>query len=160
MNFGSALIGVIIIAIIAIPFVFDYRSRKNKTKALLQSIKNLASQHNGNITQYEICSDFVIGLDANSKFVFFLKQKKNEAVTQIIDLSEVKSCAVDKKVRTLNNDNGNFSLTDKVELSFTPKNPEAGITKFELYDDKANMQISGEIQLANTWSKQINDLIK
>jgi hypothetical protein len=160
MDWGTALVGLIMILICIIPFVIMYYNRVKKENRMLHSLNEIAQQHNCKIGQHEFCGDYVIGIDENRNFVFFFKQKKEEAISQFIDLSEIQTCQMVKKTRNVKNDIGNLSIIERVELSFTPTNKNKGETRFELYDEEIHMQLSGELQFVDKWTKQINDRLK
>lgn len=160
MDWGTAIIGLIAILICIVPFVSMYYNRVKKENKMLHTLTENAQQQNCNTSQHEFCGDFVIGIDENRNFVFFFKQKKEEAVSQFIDLAEIQTCQVVKKTRNAKNDNGSLGFIQRVELSFTPTNKNKAETRFELYDEEINMQLSDELQFAAKWNKQINDRLK
>lgn len=160
MDWGTAIVGLISILICIIPFVIMHYNRVKKENKMLLSLKENAQQHNCNISQHEFCGDFVLGIDESRNLVFFFKQKKEEAISQFVDLAEIQTCQVVKKTRNVKNDVGNLSIIERVEFSFTPTNKNKGETRFELYDEKTNMQLSGELQFVDKWTKQINNRLK
>jgi len=160
MDWGTAIVGLISILICIVPFVIMYYNRVKKENKMLQSLNEIAQQHNCKIGQYEFCGDYVMGIDENRNFVFFFKQKKEVAISQFVDLSEIQTCRMVKKTRNVKNDIGSLGFIERVELSFTPTNKNKGETKFELYDEEINMQLSGELQFVDKWTKQINDRLK
>ncbi|MBX2928524.1 MAG: hypothetical protein KF852_11860 [Saprospiraceae bacterium] len=160
MDWGTAIVGLISILICIVPFVIMYYNRIKKENKMLQSLNEIAQQHNCKIGQHEFCGDFILGIDENRNFVFFFKQKKEEAISQFVDLSEIQTCQAVKKTRNVKNDIGSLGFIERVELRFTPTNKNKGETKFELYDEETNMQLSGELQFVDKWTKQINDRLK
>jgi hypothetical protein len=160
MELGSAIIGSILLAIFIVPIVIMHYNRVKKENKTLQSLNEIALQHNCKINQHESCGDFVIGLDENRNFVFFFKQKKEKAIFQFVDLSDIQTCQVIKKTRTVENKNENVVITKRVEIIFFPTNKSKGETKFELYDEETNILLSGELQFVDKWCKLINDRIK
>ena len=83
-------------------------------------------------------------------------KKKEEAISQFVDLAEIQTCQVVKKTRNVKS----LGFIERVELSFTPTNKNKGETRFELYDEETNMQLSGVLQFVDKWTKQINDRLK
>ena len=160
MDLVSAIIGAILLSIFIVPLVILNYNRVRKENIKLQSLNEFALHHNGKISQHEFCGDFVIGFDENRKYVFFFKQKNEAVISQFVDLSEILNCQVIKKTRTIETKNENLVIMERIELSFVPTNKSNEETRFELYDDETNMQLSGELQLVDKWSKQINDLLK
>lgn len=160
MDLESALIGAIITAICISPFVIMYFNRVKKEKKTLETLKKSALQQNGNIHQHEFCGDFVLGLDEKQKFVFFLKKKKENTISQFVNLNEIQSCKIVKQTGSNNNSTGNAGRIERIELSFAFANKANGDLRFELYDEDINMQLNGELQFAEKWAAQINDSLK
>ncbi|NPV51826.1 MAG: hypothetical protein HPY60_11635 [Candidatus Methanofastidiosum sp.] len=160
MDWGSAIIGLIIILICILPIGILYYKRVKKENKMLQSLNEIAQQHNCKIGQYEFCGNYVIGLDEDRNFAFFFKQKKEDAISQFVDLSEVQLCQVVKKIKNIRNDIGSLSYVERLGLSFIPKNSSKRETIFELYDVEINMQLSGELQFAEKWANQLNTRLK
>ncbi|MFA5432545.1 MAG: hypothetical protein WC319_06685 [Candidatus Paceibacterota bacterium] len=153
MDWGTAIVGLIMLLICIVPFVIMYYNRKKKENKMLQSLNEIAKPHNCKISQHEFCGDYVMGIDESRNFVFFFKQKKEEAISQFVDLSEIQICQVVKKAIST------YS-TQRLELVFLPTNKSKTETKFELYDEEVNTQLSGELQFVDKWAKQINDRLK
>lgn len=160
MDWGTALIGLIVILITLLPFVVMYYNRVKMVNKMLHALNENARHHNCKINQHELCGDFILGIDENSKFVFFFKQKKEEDISLFVDLTKIQSCMVGTKTKHLKNDSGSHSKVEQVELSFVPTQNGKEATKFELYDVEKNYQLSGELQIADKWSKLINVHIK
>ncbi len=160
MDLETAIVGLISILICIIPFAIMHYNSVKKENKILKSLKENAQKQNCNISQYEFCGDYVMGIDESRNFVFFFKQKKEKAISQFVDLAEIQTCQVVKKTRSVKNDIGSLDVVERVELSFTPTNKNNAETRFELYDDEVNMQLSGELQFVDKWTKQINDRLK
>lgn len=160
MDLGVTIIGAILIAICIVPIILMGRNRKKTEKKAFQSLINIANQQSCIINKHEICGDFVLGIDENRNFVFFFKQKKEEAISKFVDLSEVHICQAVKKTRNVKIDKENHSIIERVDLSFILTNKNKGEVKFELYDEEINTQLSGELQFVEKWAKQINDRLK
>ena len=160
MDLGTIIIGVIIIAICTLPFVYMHYNRVKKENKTLQTLKELAKQHNCEISQHEFCGDFVLGIDKIRNFVFFLKQKDDGAMAQFVDLAEVQMCQTLKKIRTIQAEYETVTVIERIELSFFPNQKNQSETKLELYDDHITIRQSGELQFADQWSKEINECLK
>ncbi|QWX82637.1 hypothetical protein H0I23_09165 [Cellulophaga sp. HaHaR_3_176] len=159
MDLGSAIIGSIFFVICIAPFSYIYFKGVKTKNNMLRSLNKIAQQHNSKISKHEVCGDFIIGLDEKTNFVYFLKQKKEETISQFVNLSEVQNCQAVKSTRNIKMKDKNVTVTDRVELAYMPINKDKVETKFELYRE-GGMQLNGEIQLVDAWSKQINNLIR
>jgi hypothetical protein len=161
MDTGSVIVGAIIIAICIIPFVIMYYKRVIKENKMLQSLREVAQkQHNCKISQHEFCGDFVLGIDEDRDFVFFFKKKKEETISQCVDLADVRACQAIIKTGTVKTNKESVVITERVELGFMPANKSKTETRFELYGEETNMQLSEELQFVEKWSKQINERLK
>lgn len=158
MDFGTSIVGLIFILICIIPFVLINRARLKKNKQLLQSLNEKAQQHNCKITKHELCGDFILGIDEQKNRLVFLKNTKEEANLQFVDLNEIKACQIIKKFR--NNGTENSIVPEHIEFCFNSKDKNKAEIHFELYDEYVNMQLSGELQFAEKWLKQINERLK
>lgn len=160
MDWLTAIVGLISMLLFVVPFVIMYYNSKKKENNMLLRLKENAQQNECKISQHEFCGNFVLGIDEGRNFVFFFKKKKEEAISQFIDLAEIKSCHVVLKTRNSDNDKGNHSIIERVELSFSPKNISKGEVRFELYDEEINMRLNGELQFVDKWANQINDRLR
>lgn len=156
MDWGTAIFGLLSMLAIIVPFVIIHYKKEKKRNNMLHTLKETAQQHQGNISQHEFCGDFGFGIDEVRSFVFFLKQKQAEVISQFIDLREIQSCRIEKKTRDTHQSSSLNSIL-KLDLCFLPANHGKTETRFELYDEAINRQLSGELQFADKWSKQIND---
>lgn len=157
MDLGVTLIGVLTVALCAMPFIITYRSRKKKEKQFLLSLNEIAKQHDCIITQYEVFGNFTIGIDESKNFVFFVLNAQEELKQQqYVDLSTIKTCEITK----------NHRLTSKKEkvidrlslnLDFVDKSKPNVILDF--YNSDVSYQLNGEIQLAEKWNKLINTML-
>lgn len=159
MEIGSTIVGTIIIIICIAPFVVMYHNQRKKEKIMLQSLNQIAQQHNCSISQHEFCGAFVLGIDNVRNFVFFLLQDK-EVISQFVDLSEIQTCRAEKKARSSKNTMGELSLIERIELCFIPANKNKAEIKLPIFDEESNLKLSSELQFVDKWSKQINDRLK
>jgi len=161
LDWGTAIIGLATLVICALPFVFDYRSRSKKIKYLKLSLTKLAEQHNCEVNQYEYCSNFILGIDESRKSLFFVKKPKTEVgFFQYINLEEIQKCEVVKKTKNVKTNTENLTIIERIEMSFQPSNKNKAEQKVGLFDKEKDMQLNGELQFVDKWSKQIKDLLE
>lgn len=154
MNTGTLIIGAIMIAICVLPIVLIYRSRKNTEKKLIQSLNNLAEKQHCKVSNLETWSNSAIGIDETTNMLFFYRQIKEKEIARNIKLSEISKCMVHNTNRNIKE--GNYSITEKIELVLSPKtkgNPDIAL---EFYDAEISAQLSGEPQLAEKWARNIS----
>lgn len=160
MDLGSTIVGAIIIIICIVPFILMSQSIKKRKRQMLQSLTKIATQHYCQITQYEFCGDFIIGIDKIKNFVFFYKKLKDKEVEQFIDLDNIQNCKVINLNRTITNKDGNHKVIDKLALDFIPISKDKTEITLEFFNSDVSIQFSGELQSIEKWSKLINDQLK
>ena len=156
MDLGNIILGTIILTICIGPLVLLYFKSVNTNTKMLQSLKEIAQQHNCSISKHEFCNNFAIGLDENNNYAFFFKQIEKDSISQFVNLSEFKDCKAVKRTSFTKVKDENITFFEKIELKFIPKNKSQAETTFELYTPE-NRQLSGELQLVDKWSTQINE---
>jgi len=154
MDLESAIVGAIVIALCIVPLIIIIWSRKKREKQLLNYLTNTANQHNSQITQYDFCGDFVIGMDEAKNYIFFSKMSKDKVDNMAIDLAEIQKCRM-VKYRNQNNQ----ALIERLDLNFTPVAKNKPMVNLAFFDAAVNIQLNGELQLIEKWSKTINDRI-
>ncbi len=158
LDFGTLSIGILAVIICVLPFVVDYRSRKKKENNLLQPLKKFAQQQNAQISEYEVCKNFIIAIDKKENSFFFYKEEKDNIISQFIDLDTIQTCQVITAHKTMTNAKGNYKVVAKLELSFISNSKTERIIEF--FDADISPQLNGEIQLIEKWNKLINKQLK
>lgn len=160
MDLGSISIGAILLAICIVPFILMSRGRNKIKKQLLQSLNGTAKQHNCQISQYEFCGDYLIGIDEVKNVAFFHKHSKDSVIEQFVDLANFKNCKIINLSRLITNKEGNYKIIDKLKLSLMPilnNNPEMIL---EFFNSDINAQLYDELQSIEKWSRIINERLK
>ena len=100
MEPGIIITTLVILALIFAPFIAMYiRSRAKRNTKIVQ-LKDFAISHNSKISSYEYCKNFVIGIDENTKNLFFIKTIKDEISEQAIDLKSIQWCKITNSSRS------------------------------------------------------------
>jgi hypothetical protein len=159
MDTTNIILGAIFLAICIVPFVIMQRSRGKSKNTMMNAIKNIAKDLGLTIGEYEYGSDFIISMDRDNKYVMFCKLNIELTEVKHAKLSEIQSCKVLRSTKSIKTESQNISVTDRVALSVMPASKSLSEISFELYHDVKNMQLNGEIQLAEKWSALINDRI-
>lgn len=157
MDVGSFALGAILVALCIAPFVAIHYHKRKLNSALLDVIKEEAASRHCQISRFEFCGDFVLGVDDEKNTLFFHKDTKDETVTEFVDLHHIKSCKPEKKVRSINANNQRSQIIERLDLVFIPKNGDDPIVRFELYDESTGGQLSGELQFLEEWAVKIQD---
>lgn len=154
LDFGTLAIGILSLIALIFPFVLDYRSRKKKENNLLQPLRKMAEQQNFQLNEYEVCNNFVIGIDKMKNMFFFHSEGKDNSISKFIDLSIIENCKVITSHKTISNS----KVINKVELSFIDKNKTEQTV--DIYNADGIFRLNGEIQLANKWCQIITNQLK
>ena len=152
MELGTTLIGIICVAICAMPFVLTNRSKKAIVKRQLIVLKDLATQHNNTITQNEINSFYAIGIDETKKSVSFILKGETEVEQQFVDLSTIKSCEIVSITKSKH--------MDRLYLKLTPIDKTKSEVILEFFNADVSYQLGEELQSIEKWNKIINNLLK
>lgn len=157
MDFDSLILGVAFILICASPFVLIYFNGKKTEKRTLQLLSRFATQNNSKLSQSESCGDFAIGLDETLKRLLFVKKNSDNDVSVCIDLNQMEACI--PNTTRIPSKNTTPTIT-YVGLGLVPQGNKGKETTLIFYDERINTQLTGELQLAEKWSKNINSLLK
>jgi hypothetical protein len=157
MELRIAAIGLVSVALCAMPFVVTSRSRKTKEKEMMSSLNDIANKHNCQITEHEIFGHYAIGVDAQKKFVFFISKSGEVLNQQYADLSTIKTCEIANIGKSYARKD---KVTEQLLLNLFPKNTNNEDVVFEFYNAAVNFQLSGEFQSIEKWNRTINNLLK
>ena len=151
MNIEITIIGAILVALCALPFVYFGMSKKNKEKKAIQALKDIASQHQSTITTFEINGEFIIGLDETTKTLFMGKHFEGQVTNKVLQLSDVIGCSVEKHYKNY----GKQQVVERLGIRFITKKGNASDEYWELFNANETYQLSGELQLADAWVSRI-----
>lgn len=159
-EWGTAIIGMLVLALFTVPFVIDRRSRIARKKGALLSLQQLAGQHNCRIDRHELCGDLSLGLDESKNVVFLATQGKEGRSAQHVSLSEMRSCSMVNATRSKKQNAGAGVLTERIQLSLLPKDQNKSELRLELFGAGSGLNLNGELQFAEKWAKLIQDRLK
>lgn len=150
MDLTSTIIGISLLLLFVVPILLLNRRRKNKEKIFKQKLYSLAEKESCSIQEIETWNNTGIGYDQNTSKVFFVKKIAFKEITDNIDLKETLSCQLLNTNHSVNTNDGTKLIVEKLELIFTLKNKTEKTLLF--YDnDFDNLDLDGEIQIANKW---------
>ncbi|HAN19699.1 MAG: hypothetical protein A2X13_14335 [Bacteroidetes bacterium GWC2_33_15] len=152
MDTSIIIMSIVIVGLIAIP-VLLLENTKKKGKRLLTTIQDRARKNNNKITEYDKWNSYVIGIDMNSRKLYYASNIKNDEQNLEIDLALVQNCKISNIRKSKNSKTEEERLV--LEFSFTDKKyPNATIEFYNSEIDGLTMQ--GEYQLAEKWLHIIN----
>ena len=156
---GTIITAILFLLVCSIPFILLRRNARKREKQFIDQLITVAQKNNCNITKHSFWGHAAIGIDENAHMVFFTKKTAELETGQQLALQEIQKCRVINTSRTERND-GNFAMTDKLELAFEPKDRNKAQTAFTFYDSSHDgAMLTGELQMAEKWCRIINDKI-
>jgi hypothetical protein len=156
MEIGTSAVGLVLIAICALPFVLMFINRKKKVGQRLTSLRKIADSQGRPVSKYDIGGDFIIGMDETPKHVYFYKSQQSDGLEQIVDLDGISSCKVIKMTRSV----GNSGIMSRIELAFIPAVKEQQETRLVFYNESQQAALSNELEIAEKWSKLIQERLR
>ena len=158
MDSERVIPALIILAICFIPiFIMKVRSLSKK-KGVMRSLYKLADKFNETVFQTGSWNNSAIGLTKNGSYIFVVSENKKEFKHQSIRLSLFSNCKLINDNSKSPYKEGNFKVTDKIELELTGTNKAT--ERICLYNREEDGDIlTDELQLAETWCKKINENI-
>ncbi len=157
MDTGTAITGLVLIALLVIPFLLISRATKGKDKQMLGLLNTEAGRFECTITEYELSGNIIIGIDQEAEMVFFGKTKGDQAFSQAINLADFQRCEIVSKERNRGVEKSNDRIIDKLELHFKSRTPGKGDIALEFYNGAENFQLNNELSIMKKWTKIIND---
>lgn len=161
MDKGSAIIVLVIVALIALPFIFHNLYKKKKDMKFLRDFISLAEKEKIVISQKELWNNcYAIGIDNDSKKIIYAIKQKEKVEGTLIDLSEVEKCRIANINRTTKSQDGKNNISDRLELIFTFRKSDIPEMVLEFYDSKEFMSTDKELSLIENWLQIINTNLK
>lgn len=149
---------LIILAICLIPIcMMKVRSLSKKRKAL-GFLYKLAKEFNESVFQTGNWNSSAIGLTKNGSHIFVVRESKKEFKSQTINLSLFNNCRIINDNSNSPYKEGNFKVTDKVELELTGANKATERICFYNREEDGDL-LTDELQIAETWRRKINEYI-
>jgi hypothetical protein len=154
---NSALIVLVIVALITLPFIYNSIYKKSKTKKFLADFLQLAKQENLNISKNEVWNHkYAIGIDNNSGKLLYVRKEGYDLKKILIDLSLVENCRIDYMSRTSKSQDGISKISDRVELVFPFRNRNTPEKAIEFYDSTEFMPTSDDMHQVENWCNIVN----
>ena len=160
MDFGTTIVGAVLILICILPIIFIIRSSKKGEKELLKVLNDLAAKNYCTIMQFDRLNYKIIGIDKEKFKLFFIRKNPDGFQEKVIDLVGIKKCQILSSNRSIKNKEGNYEVIEKVELAFTHKDKNRQKIILDYYNaDYDSFMINGEFQFAEKWGKIINSIL-
>lgn len=147
MNTGIIIIGVVLVGFSTVPFILMGMKSKKKSQWFLQQLKELASKHHAEITRFDFCRDFILGIDENKHQLFYFQFLNQTEKALHIRLSEMTDCKLINHNRTLEN----VTVVDQLILIFKSSGKSKEEIKWMIYSSDDHAHLDDELQLMNKW---------
>ena len=157
---GTILTAIFFLLLFSIPFILLYISRRKREKQNLLLLNREAGKKNLKISKFNTWGTTSIGMDEAANVVFFVKKTADGETGLQMVIAEVEKCRIANIKRTLSNEDGNYTLTDKLELVFELKDKKKGEMAFTFFNTAYDgAMLTGELQQAEKWCSLINEKI-
>lgn len=154
---ATAFIGSLFILICLIVFVRLSISNRKKEQRLITQLKQLASEANTSIGQYDCWDVLAIGMDTTASRIWMVKNTTDLPVICQVNLAEVLRCDIIKANRIVENPADEYREIGRIELAFVLKDKSKPMIKMEFYNfETGGSSLSGELQLAEKWCSIVN----
>ncbi|KVV13142.1 hypothetical protein [Flavobacterium sp. TAB 87] len=160
MDLNSAIIGIVLIIISVLPFIILRNNRKKRTKETIQQLTQLANDQQSTIHDYEIGTNFIIGIDNEKKSVFFIQKIGKKENSKVINLNDFHTFTLIKNERTIGDKKNNYTVIERLALTFAPASASTLDHELEFYDSNKTVQPSGELQSIEKWAQLIKEHYK
>lgn len=157
MDTGMIVIATVLFTLILVPTLLIINNTKKQSKALFNGLTKIAKENNGTVTEHVEERNIALGIDHNTRVIYFYKKLEDEEYTQIIDLKKVISCEVITHNKRIKSDKKAYEIVDEVSIHFTRSNNE--VEKLAIYNDSDSYHLNGEVTLAETFKKKVIALL-
>ena len=160
MKLSIALITIASIVFFILPIVYLTRRGKKREKRFLQELSNMAFQNNCTISEQEYFGHTAIGVDKKSHMLFFTRKTPGNDILNEVNLSEIQRCQIINTRHSVSPKKDSHSITERIILALTYRDKNKSEINLEIYNvDFDNLIMSGEMQIAEKWSRIINENI-
>ncbi|EMR04380.1 hypothetical protein [Cesiribacter andamanensis] len=153
MDLTTTFIGLGLVVLSALPFIYFYYAGQAKTKAFIADFMALARQQSATISQYEVWGYYTaLGIDARTNQLFYYRKREGREKKSLINLSEVEKCRVVISKKALNED----QVIDRIELALSLRNGRQADETLLFYSREDSMSLSDELMLVEKWKVLIS----
>ena len=160
MDTTTAIIGIIILLICCMPFIYDFINRKKKEKEMINELSAYFLNLNTQTEVTDIDSSICFALDKSKKHFLFIRHTDKEFSIQHATIQEFNHVELQKMHAYSNKNNGHGPI-EKISLKFTPISGHNVQSKsILLYDASKQTGIGSELQWAEKWVSILNGIFK
>jgi len=156
MESYSVVIGLVFISIFILPIWYFQRSQNKAERYLSKLFKQVASTNELSITQSDEWHNmYSIGFDEQRNKLLYLKHSSSGDQKQVIDLSTIAKCSIEKKIRNVSNGKHQSRQVDNIKLVLTKQDAAHAQLALEFYDESESALLKGELTLVEKWQNLI-----
>ena len=161
MDFATALIGIAVLAAIALPFLLMGSSQRKQDKQLENAFSQAAAQHGLSISQKDFwAKKYGIGIDPASHKILYIKKKGEELLPSVIDLAQVEKCRLVNLSRAVKTHQTATKVIEHLELRFTLYQPGPAEQVVEFYNVDESLTMGKEVLLLEKWNQLVQEELK
>lgn len=153
---ATTTIGLLCVALFALPFALDYRSRMKKKARLHQALHDAAARQQRLMGAMGTCAGVALGMDKSGKHLYFFNEREANPAVQRVNLAEVRSCHALRDGRPTKAAEAD-GMPATVELCLLPTDGATGETRLVLYRSAYGTALDGEVQFATEWARTISE---
>jgi hypothetical protein len=161
MDKSATIIGLGIVVLTVLPFIIYNVYKKIRKRKFMNDFIKMSENAKLSCSQREVWKNcYAIGIDSDSKKLFYFNKKEDKEDGILIDLSGVEKCrlvATDRHVKS------QYSINDKtnrIELVLTYSNSGVPEKVLELYKNAEFMPSTDDIAHVENWLSIINSNLK
>jgi hypothetical protein len=152
MESYSVIIGLVILSLFILPLWYFQRSQHKAEKNLSKLFKQIAVTNGLLLTQSDKWHNmYSIGIDDKHNRLLYLKHKSTGDQKQVIDLSTIAKCSIEKKIRNVGKGKHQSKVIENIKLVLTQQDVAHTQHVLEFYDVAESGLMNGEITLVEKW---------
>jgi hypothetical protein len=155
MNLPSLYVGLAIVILILLPFIIGALKGRSKTKKITREFLNAGEQKGISFSETQAWNDRIMGVDKRNKKLLFKHSNPVNSSETLIDLKQVSTCMHEVKY---NKASGDDKVIESIWMIFKMKNG-GGTDLISVYDADFDMNVYSELEIAEKWTRKINDLV-
>lgn len=154
MKSGIFTTTLIVILVIVLPIVLMIIKSKSKGKKVAKNFKGFTDTAQAKLDESLIHRNFAIGLDHNSKTLYYYKSFEDQEIRKSIPLESIKNCTIANKSKTVNQATKPYQVIEELNLLLTSKSGvQSEVLGFYNFDQ--DYSLDGELALITEWEQRI-----
>jgi hypothetical protein len=147
-----------LVAAIIVPFLIHHNVQTKKKKKFFSHFTELANRNHSTLTSHDVWKGaYAIGIDENSKKVFYQRKTKGKEEELAIDLKDITGCSVNTGGTQVNTHVGKSYSASFVRLVLNGISKGNSQKELIFFDGTEEMSLlDEELPLAEKWSSIIN----